>query len=191
MTPLVMVVLGKFFDWRGALVIVKPETFIRWHSVPHVLALEIEETRTSGLAGEHQSVDSRDGPRESHLGQERIANELNLKLGIKVSPRTVQKYLRNERPRGTSGQRWSTFVRSHAKAIVACDFLTVATVNFCVLYVFLTMEVDSRRILHLKVTEYPTAEWATRNLRRIVNRDKNLRSWTASPLQVAVIAGLQ
>jgi putative transposase len=58
-------------------------------------------------------------------GQERIANEFLLKLGLKVSPRTVRKYIPNpcvggpaERPQS---QRWSTFIRNHAKGIVACD----------------------------------------------------------------------
>ncbi|HWZ30727.1 MAG TPA: helix-turn-helix domain-containing protein [Bryobacteraceae bacterium] len=51
-------------------------------------------------------------------GEERIADELKLKLGVKVSPRTVGKYLEPERPRSGSGdQRWATFVRSHANAI--------------------------------------------------------------------------
>jgi len=59
-------------------------------------------------------------------GEERIANELLLKLAIRVSPRTVGKYMPKRplgRPRGD--QRWSTFLRSHAKAMVACDFVVV------------------------------------------------------------------
>ena len=65
-------------------------------------------------------------------GEERIANELRLKLGLMVSPRTVGRYLRPLRPRrrGSQSQRWATFVRNHADAIVACDFLMTATVRF-------------------------------------------------------------
>ena len=81
-------------------------------------------------------------------GEERIANELSLKLGIRVSPRTVGKYLERGKPRGSSGQRWTTFVRNHAQAIVACDFFVSVTASFRVLYVFVAMEVGSRRILH-------------------------------------------
>ena len=62
-------------------------------------------------------------------GEERIANELKLKLGIRVSPRTVRKYLHDGGPRRESEpkQRWLSFVRNHAKVIVACDFLVVVT----------------------------------------------------------------
>ena len=62
-------------------------------------------------------------------GEERIANELNLKLTIQLSPRTVGKYLRRERPVRTPDpkQRWLTFVRNHAKVMVACDFFVGIT----------------------------------------------------------------
>ena len=75
-------------------------------------------------------------------GQERIADELTLKLGIKISPRTVRKYLETNRPRGgPSNQRWATFVRNHAKAIVACDFFVSVTATFRIVYVFVAMEI--------------------------------------------------
>ena len=92
-------------------------------------------------------------------GEERIANELRLKLDIRVSPRTVAKYLAMDRPRGVSNQRWKTFTCNHAKAIVACDFFISVTATFRVLYVFVAMDVGSRRILHFNVTPHPTAEW--------------------------------
>jgi putative transposase len=65
-------------------------------------------------------------------GEERIANELKLKLGIRVSPRTVGKYLRLGRPVRTPDpkQRWLTFVRNHAQVIVACDFFVAVTATF-------------------------------------------------------------
>jgi hypothetical protein len=93
-------------------------------------------------------------------GEARIANELSLKLGIHTAPRTVGKYLDICRPRGTtSNLRWSTFVRNNAKAVVACDFLASVTATFRILYVFVAMEVGSRRILHTNVTAHPTADW--------------------------------
>ena len=100
-------------------------------------------------------------------GEERIANELNLKLGIRVSPRTVGKYLRTGRPPRTPDpkQRWLTFVRNHAQVIVAGDFFVVVTATFRTLYVFVLMELGSRRILHHNVTPHPTAEWAAQQFR--------------------------
>ena len=76
-------------------------------------------------------------------GQERIANELQLKLGIRVSPRTVAKYLRRGGPVRTPDpkQRWLTFVHNHAQVIVACDFFVAITATFRTLYVFVLMEV--------------------------------------------------
>jgi hypothetical protein len=67
---------------------------------------------------------------------------LELKLGVSVSPRTVQKYLTENGPRRVPDpqQRWLTFIRNHAKVTVACDFFTVVTASFRILYVFLVME---------------------------------------------------
>ena len=108
-------------------------------------------------------------------GEERIAAELKLKLGIEISPRTVGRYLDSGQPRGGSGQRWATFVRNHAKAVVACDFLTCVTVNFRALYVFVAMEIGPRRILHMNVTEHPTAQWTTQQFREFLAYDHQYR----------------
>ncbi len=106
-------------------------------------------------------------------GEQRIADELLLKLGILISPSTVRKYLKEDGPRGSrrKDQRWSTFVRNHANGIVACDFLVTVTVSFRILYVFVAMEVGSRRILHTNVAEHPTAEWTTQQFREFLSYD--------------------
>jgi hypothetical protein len=100
-------------------------------------------------------------------GEERIANELNLKLTIQVSPRTVGRYLLKDRPVRTPDpkQRWLTFVGNHAKVIVACDFFVVITAAFRTLYVFVVIEIGSRQILHQNVTAHPTAEWTLQQFR--------------------------
>ena len=92
-------------------------------------------------------------------GEERIANGLLVKLGIRLSPRTVRRYMpsRPRRPRpGT--QAWSTFVRNHARSVLASDFFVVVTATFRILYVFVVLEVGTRRILHWNVTAHPTAD---------------------------------
>jgi transposase InsO family protein len=78
----------------------------------------------------------------------------------------VRKYL----PRGGGGagrddQRWATFVRNHARAVVACDFTTVVTASFRTVYLFVVMELGSRRILRVATSEHPTAEWTAQQLR--------------------------
>ena len=90
-------------------------------------------------------------------GEERIADELLVKLGIRVSPRTVRRYMRARPPRGKRGtQAWSTFVRNHARSVLASDFFVVVTATFRVIYVFVVLEVGTRRILHWNVTAHPT-----------------------------------
>ena len=98
-------------------------------------------------------------------GEERIAGELNLRLGIRVSPRTVRNTWTPIPPRGSSGCRWNKFVRNLAKAVIASDFFVSVTATFRVLYVLVAMEVGSRRILHFNVTEHHTADWTIQQFR--------------------------
>jgi transposase InsO family protein len=110
-------------------------------------------------------------------GEERIANELKLKLGIRVSPRTVAKYLRIGglvRPPDPK-QRWRTFVHNHAQVIVACDFFVVITATFRTLYVFVILELGTRRILHYNITAHPTAEWTLQQFREALPADHRYR----------------
>ena len=173
-----MVALARFFDWRCALVIVKPETFIKWHRTAFRILWRWKSRRRGrpplprNLRELIRGMD-RDNP---SWGEERIANELLVKLGIRVSPRTVRRYLdmNPRRGKGTS-QRWSTFVRNQAKGIVACDFFVSVTASFRVLYVFVAMEIGSRRILHCNVTEHPTAEWTMQQFREFLAFDHPYR----------------
>jgi transposase InsO family protein len=106
-------------------------------------------------------------------GEERIAAELLVKLGIRVSPRTVRRYMPSRPPRARPGtQAWSTFVRNHARSVLASDFLVVVTATFRVLYVFVVLEVGTRRILHWNVTEHPTGDWTGQQFRLIVPGDQ-------------------
>ena len=110
-------------------------------------------------------------------GEERIAAELRLKLGIGVSPRTVRRYIPDDvgPRRRPSSQRWATFVRNHAQALLACDFFVTVTASFRVLYVFLIMEVGTRRITHFNVTAHPTADWTLQQFREVVTGEKPYR----------------
>ena len=110
-------------------------------------------------------------------GEERIASELLLKLGIRVSPRTVRRYIPSgvSPRRGVRSQTWSTFVRNHASAVIACDFFVTITATFRVLYVFVVLDVGTRRILDLNVTAHPTAEWTAQQFRMVVSGDAPYR----------------
>jgi putative transposase len=109
-------------------------------------------------------------------GEERIANELLLKLGIRVSPRTVRKYMPKrppDRPRGD--QRWAMFLRNHAKVIIASDFFVVVTATFWLLYVLVLVHHGSRRLVHLNVTAHPTAVWTLQQLREAIGFEDRCR----------------
>ena len=111
-------------------------------------------------------------------GEERIAAEPLLKLGIRVSPRTVRRYVPPPRPGRQyvpSSQRWRTFVRNHAQAILACDFFVAVTARFQVLYVFVIMEVGCRRITHFNVTTHPTGAWTLQQFREAISGEEPYR----------------
>jgi hypothetical protein len=91
--------------------------------------------------------------RENPLwGAERIRGEL-LKLNIKVAKRTIQKYMQAVRSKPPSGQSWSTFLQTHGKDIWACDFVPVVTLFFKTLHAFVIVHHDSRRVVHVGVTD--------------------------------------
>src|SRR6266704_2112847 len=94
-------------------------------------------------------------------GAPRIHGEL-LKLGLTVSQATVSKYML--RPRRPPSQAWRTFLKNHAKDLIALDFFTVPTATFRVLFVLVVLSHDRRRLVHFNVTEHPTAEWTARQL---------------------------
>src|ERR1022692_505046 len=122
-TRIVLVILSRFFHWRDALVVVRPETMIRWQRAGWKLwwRLKSRPGRPS-IPVEVQALIRRMSNENPSWGEARIANELLLKLGIQVSPRTVNQYLPprpTRRPRGD--MRWSTFLRLHAQGIIACS----------------------------------------------------------------------
>jgi putative transposase len=173
-----MVALARFFDWRNALVIVKPATFLRWHRNAFRQFWKWKSRRRGrpSLPPNLREIIRRIDRENPTWGEERIADELLVKFGIRVSPRTVRKYLGPDQHRfPRQDQRWATFVHNHAKAIVACDFFISVTATFRVLYVFIAMEVGSRQILHVNVTDHPTAEWTVQQFREFLEYDHPYR----------------
>jgi putative transposase len=171
MDRFVLAQLARLFDWRSALVIVKPATLIGWHRAAFRRFWRWK-SRPLGLKLLIRSMASENPT----WGQERIADELLLKLGIRVSLRTVARYLKHRpAPSGSKDQGWATFLRNHAEAIVACDFFVSITARFRILYVFVAMEHGSRRLLHIGVTEHPTAEWTVQQFREFMDEQSRCR----------------
>jgi hypothetical protein len=169
-TRITLALLSRFLDWRNALVVVRPETMIRWHRAGWRLFWRLKSRpRRPPIPKQLQALIRRMGSENPSWGEERIANELLLKLGIQVSPRTVRKYLPPRppgRPRGDL--RWSTFLRLHAQGIISCDFMVVVTATFRLLYVFVVIEHRSRRLIHCNVTANPSAAWTLQQLREAI-----------------------
>ena len=175
-----LVVWSRLFHWREALVIVKPETLIGWHRKGFRL---FWKWKSKGgrprLPRKIRQLIAEMASENPTWGEERIANELALKLGIYVSPRTVRAYWpegpSESRLRSTRPQHWRTFVRNHAQAIVACDFLVAVTARFRLLYVLVVMEIGSRRIIGCNVTAHPSALWTMQQLREAISSDHPYR----------------
>jgi len=152
-------------DWRNPLTIVQPKTVIRWHKNGFKLYWRWKSRpRWPGRRSIPKEVRdlilnmSRTNPL---WGAPRIHGEL-LKLGIKVSQATVSKYMvRHSKP---PSQTWRIFLKNHAKDIVSVDFFTVPTATFRILFVFLIMSNERRRIVHFNVTESPTAAWTAQQI---------------------------
>ncbi len=162
-------------DWKSALMIVKPATVIGWHRKGFRLfwTWRIRHGKRGRPAVPQQIRDlirmiSRNNPL---WGAPRIHGEL-LKLGIEMTEPTVAKYMvrRNKPP----SQTWRTFLDNHVTSMVSVDFFTVPTLRFQVLYVFLVLAHDRRRILQFGVTAHPTAEWTVQQLR-------NAFPWDSAP----------
>src|SRR4051812_44384232 len=153
-------------DWRSSLTIVKPETVIAWHRKGFRL---LWTWKVRGGQPGRPAVPKdvrgliRKMCRDNPLwGAPRIHGEL-LKLGIDVGETSVGKYM--VRKRNPPSQNWRTFLDNHLKTMVSIDFFTVPTIRFQVLYVFLVLAHDRRRIVHFNVTAHPTAEWTAQQLR--------------------------
>jgi putative transposase len=97
-------------------------------------------------------------------GSERIRGEL-LKLNLHVAKRSIQKYIRQVRPRRPFTQTWRTFLHNHAHGVWACDLLLVVNLFFRQYFVFFIVELASRRVVHLGVTAHPKDAWAAQQLR--------------------------
>jgi putative transposase len=152
--------------WRSSLVIVQPATVLAWHrqgfrlywgwkSKPHLVG-------RPKLAAEIRLLIrqmARDNPT---WGRRRVQAELAL-LGYTVAELTVAKYM-HRRTSPWPSPTWRAFLHAHLREIVAVDFFLVPTLTFRLLFVFVVLRHDRRELLHVNVTDHPTAVWTARQL---------------------------
>lgn len=153
--------------WPETVLLVHPETILRWYRQGFALFWRRRTKQRSGhprIADNTISLIARMARVNRLWGAERIRGEL-LKLGIRVTKRTIQKHLRQlHRPR-PRGQSWASFLSNHAHEIWACDFLQTYDLFFRPILAFFVIELGSRRVIHSAATRAPSRAWVTQQLR--------------------------
>ena len=152
--------------WKDNLVVVRPETVVRWHREGFRRYWRSISTPGPGrppISEETKALIVRMAT-ENAWRARKIQAEL-MKLGFRVSLATVSRYVPKPIPDPTQQQRWMTFLRNHKDVIAGMDFFVVPTVRFQLLYVWFAIDHGRRRILHFNVTESPTARWVIQQLR--------------------------
>ena len=146
--------------WRESLIVVKPETVIWWHRKGFALYwTHLSKHRGAGRPGtgkEIRELVRKMANANPTWGSPRIHGEL-LKLGIKISERTVARLMPKKRK--PPSQTWRTFLDNHVKDMVSIDHFVVPTATFRVLFVLVVLAHDRRRVVHFNVTEHATARW--------------------------------
>ncbi len=162
---LMLALAFRFFPkLLNAIHIVRPETVVRWHRMGFK-ALWRWKSRARG-GRPKISKETRDLIHEMSVanplwGAPRIHGELKM-LGIEIAQSTVAKYM--VKHRGPPSQTWKTFLHNHTDSIASIDFLVVPTISFKLFYVFVVLGHARRKILHIAVTDHPTAEWTAQQL---------------------------
>src|ERR1700746_162131 len=155
--------------WQQSLIVVTPETVVRWHRAGFRLYWKLI-SKARGPVGRRQTSEEiqeflfRMVVENPTWGAPRIHGEL-LMLGFDVSERTVSRWMKRAPRDPELARRWQAFVRNHREVITAMDFFTVPTVTFQLLYCFFIISHERRQIVHVNVTRHPTSTWIAQQLR--------------------------
>ena len=166
---IIVLLASKLRNWRGAVFIVQPDTLLRWHrDLFRLVWRRKSHPKQQGgcrpLSGHIVQLIRRMARENPLWGAERIRGEM-LKQDASVAKSSIQKYTQDLRRVGPSGQSWGTFLRNHASEIWACDFLQTYDALFRSIFVFVIIELESRRVVHVNVTRQPTDAWVAQQLR--------------------------
>jgi putative transposase len=158
--------LSQFWGgWRGAIILVQPATVVTWHRQGFRLYWRWK-SRGGKLGRPTVEREIRDlvrcMSRENPLwGAPRIQAELQL-LGLDAAESTVAKYMaRTNKP---PSPNWRTFLNNHMADLAAIDFFVVPTATFRLLYCFMVLSLDRRRVVHFNVTANPSAAWTAQQI---------------------------
>ena len=158
------VTLARVWEqWRSALILVKPETVLRWHRQGFRYFWRWKSRGRPCVSPEVIRLIRRMSLENPLWGAPRICSELML-LGFDIAEATGAKYM-TRRGRRPPSQTWRTFLRNHLRTTAACDFFVVPTATFRLLFCFVILSHDRRRIFHFNVTAHPTADWTAQQIR--------------------------
>jgi putative transposase len=154
-------------DWRHPLIYVQADTVVRWHRErfrsfwARLSNRQRRRRGRPGTASELRRLIEQMVTANPLWRAPRIHGELKM-LGIAISERTVSRILR--RLRRPPNQTWRTFLQNHVGHMLSTDFFTVPTITMKVLFVFIVLEHDRRKLLHFNVTEHPTGAWTAQQI---------------------------
>jgi len=199
---LLVLLAGRIRAWRQALLIVQPDTLLRWHRDLfrrhwRWKSRTVRQARRAKVPAETIALIREMAAANRLWGAERIRGELR-KVGICVAKTTVQRHMRGTRQPRRARQTWATFLRNHAGEIWACDCLPVTDALFRPLHAFVVVAHASRRVVHVGVTRHPTDAWVAQQLReatpfvqrpRYLVRDRDCRYGPAFA-RVATASGI-
>jgi transposase InsO family protein len=161
-----LVLLSRFTKyWKQAIHIVQSETIMRWHREFFRFYRKQKSKpikKKSRISPEIIALIQQIANENRLWGAERIRGEL-LKLGIRVSKRTIQRYL--PKRKHSPSQTWATFLKNHTGDIWACDFTVVYDLLFRPFFIFVILELKTRLVIHSAVTQSPSDEWTAQQLR--------------------------
>jgi len=165
------VAVRRFWSgWKQSLIVVTPETVVRWHRAGFRLYWRLISRARTKVGRRQTSKEVRElifkmVAENPTWGAPRIHGEL-LMLGFALSERTISRWMKRAPRDPEPAQRWLSFLRNHREALAAMDFFAVPTITFGVLYGFSVISHDRRRILHFNVTKHPTSTWIIQQLRQ-------------------------
>ena len=198
------VVLRRFWPrWKKALILVQPETVVRWHRAGIQALLDValsasDTRRKKPVSKELRELIFRMAAENPTWGAPRIHGELKM-LGFAISERTVLHWMRKAPRCPEPTKRWAAFLANHREAIAAMDFFTVPTLTFGVLYCFFVIAHGRRRIVHFNATRHPTGAWVTQQLREAFPYDSAPRylihdrdaTFSAEVVETAKVLGVK
>ncbi len=155
--------------WKRALILVQPETVVRWHQAGFKKYWKWLSRHRTGAGRKCVSKELRElifrmMAENRTWGAPRVHGELKM-LGFDISERTVQRWMRKTPRNPEPAKRWVEFLSNHREVVAAMDLFTVPTLTFGVLHCFFVIAHDRRRILHFNVTKHPNSSWISQQLR--------------------------